>query len=165
MDIKEIKSLAQSECYDEALSECQKLLVDSSDDYVVILRLRAYIYTLKGDYNNALQVRKSILNTDLCVLRDYYLAANNALSIGNYQQATVWFNKVLQLGKKKNEKWFESAAFFSLAYAKMELGHYNEALDYLKYVELIEPDCEMALPIGGMCTISQLRKEIANRGK
>ncbi|MHC1727571.1 MAG: tetratricopeptide repeat protein [Syntrophobacteraceae bacterium] len=163
MDLKEIKALAESGRFDEAIAKCEKILDGSSEKMVEILRVRAFVYTLWGHYDKAKEDREAILGTGQGVLSDYYLAGDNALSSGNFSQASFWLREVLRLGQEQNENWFESAAYFLLAFAQMELGNYREAISNLDRAVHIDPHCAMPLPSLGTWDHNLLRTEIQRR--
>jgi hypothetical protein len=69
------------------------------------------------------------------------------------------------LGEEQSEDWFKSAAYLFLAYAHMELGEYEEAVDNVDAAMVVEADCAMPLPEVGMCSAEQLKKEIMRRAR
>lgn len=160
--LTEIEALAKQERYREALDECEKLL-ELFPCNLDVMRTRAYVFARSGDYNSALQDRKTILAKDGKQLNDYYLAANNALAIREFAQASVFLDELLSLGREQNESWFESAALFLQAYVQMELEVFKSALSCLDKAVDIDPDCSLPLPGIGYCTANQLRIEIESR--
>lgn len=163
MDLKKIKSLAEEEKYEQALEECNEYLKKFPDRKADILRVRAYTFSLLGNYESALQDRKIIFEIGESTIKDYYLAANNALSLGEYKQACIWLDEVLRIGKDQNETWFDSGAYFLLAYAQMELKCYKEAINNLNNAVCCDPNCAMPLPNLGLWKHDRLKQEIEYR--
>jgi tetratricopeptide (TPR) repeat protein len=162
LSLKRIKTLAEQEHYADALAVCEEVLEVHPGNRADILRTRAYVFALSGDYQRALQDRRMILDLGKGTLGDYYLAADNALSAGDFIQASTWLKEVLRLGNKQNEKWFESASYFLLSYTQMELGNYEEALSNLESAISRDPKCAMPLR-EGIWDDGRLRKEILRR--
>jgi len=165
MDLKKIKSLAEKGSYREALEECDQYINNFPEKKNDGLRTRAYVLALSGDYEGALQVRKTIIDMGEGRLRDYYLSGDNALSLGKYKEASGWFKEVLRKGAEQNETWFDSAAYFLLSYAQMELCNFDDALKYLENAISREPDCSMPIPNKGVWDTHRLKEEIINRKK
>lgn len=164
MDLKQIETLARQKRYEKALIECEKLLQDAPEKKVDILRVRAHVFARSGDYPHAVMDRKMIIEGGEATTKDYYRSADNALFAGQFAQAAIWFEDVLRLSKEQNETWFESASYFLLAYAQMELKQYAEALASLDNAIAIEADVSMPLPgMCGMCNSQQLLDEIKRR--
>ena len=163
MNLKEIEALAKQRNYEEAIAECNELLLTDPGNKIDILRIRAYVYGLIGDYRNALEDREAIFALRKGDMRDYYLAGDDAIDFGDFERAVAYLEEVLRLGNEQNEKWFESAAYLLLAYAQYELGQYDDALVNIDYAIVDDPDC--ALPLGtlGMCDHKRLRQEIHRR--
>ncbi len=160
MDVRQIKSLADKRQYEAALAECEKLLHESEDCNPDVLRVRSYVFALRGDYQRALQDREAVFEMGEGTIKDYYLGADDAISAGNFTLAAKWLNEVLRLGEAQNEIWFESATYFLLAYVYMKLGQYQEAIINLDNAHAIESDIAMPLPGLGMCDHNRLREEI-----
>ena len=165
MELDEIKRLAEQDHYEEALAKCEELLNGIPEKKTEILRVRAYVFALLGDYESALKDREAIFKMDKGILKDYFLAADNALELGDFIRAVGWLKKLLRLGKEHNETWFESSAYFLLAYAQMELGHYDDAIVDLDCAISLEANCSMFLPNLGMWDHNRLKEEIHRRAK
>jgi tetratricopeptide (TPR) repeat protein len=163
MELKHIKAIAEKGEYDRALTECEKLLRGPGPKKTDILRTRAYVFALSGDYGNAVKDRQAIMEMGEATVDDYFLAANNALSAGNVKRASVWLKEVLRLGEEQNETWFKSASLFLLAYSEMELRQFSNAHLSLSRAIAIEPACAMSLPGMGMCNHKKLEDEIRKR--
>lgn len=164
MDLKRIDLLGKQKRYEEALAECEKLLQETPEKKVDILRARAHVFARSGDYQHAVADRIAILEMGEATIRDYYRAADNAIFAGQFALAAGWFREVLRIGEEQNEEWFKSASYFLLAYAQMELGQYPEALTSLNAAIAIESDVSMPLPcMCGMCSPQQLGEEIRRR--
>lgn len=167
MNLKKTKMRAKKRRYEEALASCNELLKNFPEKKSDILRTRAYTYALMGDYDRAVQDRKTVLEMDEGLLKDYYLAASNALSLGMFSQASAWLKELLRLGEEQKETWFDSAAYFLLAYSQMEQGYYEEAIANLDRAVSISPDCFLPLPkpgaYDGVWDHNRLRKEIQRR--
>lgn len=165
MDLKKIKSLAEQGNYREALEECAQYINNFPEKKSDGLRTKAYVLVLSGDYEGALRARKTIIDMGDGRLKDYFLYGNNALSLGKYEDASDRFKEVLRKGAEQNETWFDSAAYFLLSYAQMELCNFDEALKYLENAISCEPDCSMPLPNKGVWDKHRLKEEIINRKK
>lgn len=163
MSLKEIKSLAEQARYHDALTECTKLFQDPQANKADVLRTRAYVFALSGDYERAIRDRETIFSMGEGTIRDYYLAADHALSSRDFAQTCAWLNEVLRLGEDQNEAWFKSAAHFLLAYAQMALGQYEEAIANLDRAVVVESSVAMLTPELGMCNQDRLRQEILKR--
>ncbi len=164
MNIKYIKSLSKQKKYDEALVACDNLLQELPESKADILRVRASVHTRMSNHESALQDRKTLFDMQDGKISDYYLAADNALNIRDFEFSSVLLKEVLQLGYAQNEKWFESGAYFLLAYAQMELGQYDDSIAYLDHAASLEADIAMPLPgICGVCGYGQLLDEINKR--
>lgn len=165
MNLNRIKTLVEQKKYDEALASCENILQEMPEKKADILRVRASIFSRSGNYERALQDREELLEMSECGISDYYLAADNALSAQKYAKACSWLNNVLKLGEEQKDTWFNSGAYFLLAYAKMELGQYIPAITDLDRAVSIESDVGMPLPgMCGICSHQQLREEILRRG-
>jgi len=160
-EIAEIKMLAERGDLETAMKRCNHLLGTPSASTIDLLRLRAYLHALAGQYTQAVADREEAFKTGADTIRDYYLAADNALSAGLWEKAENWFGQVLRLGEKENEKWFRAASFFLLAYAKMELQQFSSAREALGLAIEEEPDISMPVPgLCGMLSADQLSAEI-----
>jgi tetratricopeptide (TPR) repeat protein len=92
------------------------------------------------------------------------LGADNALSGHQFEAAARLFRELLKLSHMQGETWFDSGAYFLLAYTLMEMGQYDEALENLDRAIVIEPDVSMPVPdFCGMLTPNSLRTEILKR--
>lgn len=163
MDLEQVKLLAQQDRYDEALAECEKWLREAPNRKADILRIRAYTLARQGDYERALQDRESIFQMEDGTIRDYYLAANNALMAGHLPKAASWLKEVVRRGKDQDETWFEAATRFLLAYVLMESGDLRGAKRDLDLAIAMDPDCAMPLPGLGVWNCNRLREEIERR--
>ncbi len=164
MNNETIKLLVKENKYDEALSVCKAMLEYCDlNDRPEILRMRAYTYSHMGDYLRALTDREEVLQLGECTLKDLYLTADNALNLGEFKLASSVLKDLLELGAKQNEHWFDSAAYFELSYAQMELGNYKESLTNLEKAIDVEPNCAMPLPSQGMVGYEKLKREITRR--
>lgn len=164
MSLKKIEQLAKMGLYEEALIACDDLFKEQNFNKVDVLRTRAFVFARSGDYGSAVRDREAIIETGKGEIRDYYRAADNALSAGQLTKATIWFEIVLKLGKEINETWFKAASYFLLAFTQMELGSYDAALSNLQNAVIADPDVSMPLPhLCGMCGHEQLRNEILKR--
>lgn len=162
-DIASIKRLAEQRRYNEALEACENFLNHFPERKAEVLRIRAYVFSLQGEFSRALNDREAVFAAGEGTIRDYYLGADDALSAREFDQAVEWLNEVLRLGKEQNEHWFDSAACFFLSDAYMELGQHTEAISSLDRAVAIESDIAMPIPHIGMCTAEQLRAEIKRR--
>lgn len=165
-DLKEIEKLIKEGRYDEALLECEENLEENSVEKVDILRAHARVLARCNNYERAIQDCEIIFEAGEGTLRDYYRAADYALSAGQFAQAAIWFKEVLQLGEEQNEAWFKAASYFLLAYAQMELGQHHEAITSLDGAVAVEPDVAMPIPsMCGMCSHQLLREKIKRQSK
>jgi len=163
MDIKEIKMLAGQGRYHEALSECNELLSKRFNGKAELFRVRAYVYSLMGDYEKALQDRKEIFILDEAKIRDYFQAGDDALTLRDYEQAIALLKTAIKLGSEQRESWFDSAAYFLSAFAQMELYRFEDAIKDLNKAVELDPNCSMPLPEIGMWDHHRLREEILRR--
>jgi tetratricopeptide (TPR) repeat protein len=162
--LKRIDKLAKEHRYEEALGECNKLLKEVPMAQLDILRMRSRIHARCNDFEQSLIDFSMIVETGEATIRDYYSAADCALSAGKFAQAASCYKEVLRLGEEQNETWFRSASFFLLAYAQMELGQFQEANQNLDSAIAAEANVAMPVPsMCGMCTHQQLREEIRHR--
>lgn len=158
-----IKSLVEQNEFGQALAECEKLLFAHPENSADVLRIRAFVYASSGDYASSLRDREKILELSECMMKDYYLAAEQAIYAGQFAKATTWLKETVRLGHSKNDTWFESSSNFLLAYAQLELGNCAEALKYLDMAVNLENDIAMPLPNTTICTHSELRDLILAR--
>jgi tetratricopeptide (TPR) repeat protein len=164
MELERIELLARQNRYDEALAFCEKLLQGDQENTTNILRTRAFIFARSGQYEYAMQDFQTIFGMGEGAISDYYLAATHALSARQFTQAITWLEEVLRLGKEQQEEWFESATYFLLAYAQMELGQLPEAIMNLNLAVAVDADVAMPLPRRrGIYSHKQLRDEIERR--
>lgn len=163
MQIGDIKSLRNKGDYNAALAGCCELLgLDESN--VDVLRLRASIYALKKSYKEAFQDYCAVITSGSARIGDYYLAADTALSLQEYQQACEWLQRVVEIGAEIEDDAFDSAANFMLAYAKMQMRDYVGALRYLEYAEAKDPNISLPFPGEvGVASALHLRSEIGRR--
>ena len=165
MNAKQIRALADRKQYLDALAECENSLRTGNEDHLEILRARAYVLSLMENYGAALEDWYRILETGEQQIRDYFLAANDALYAVDLTKAITWLGDVLRLGKEQNVTWYASSAHLLLAYAQMELGQYGEAIQNVNKAEAEEADCAYPIPDVGMCSVNQLRAELERRGR
>lgn len=166
LNFEQIDRLIRKRRYKEALCKCEIAQGTSPSEQADVLRMRARIFARCDDYERALQDCGTIFEMGEGAIRDYYRAADYALSAGQFSQAEAWFNKVLLLGEEQNEAWFKAAAYFLLAYSQMELNQYSEAIKNLDRAVAVEPDVAMPIPsMCGLCSHQQLREEIRGRTK
>jgi tetratricopeptide (TPR) repeat protein len=155
--------LANSRDYAEALGACNTLLQSPSADSDEVLRIRAYVYSRSGQFDRAIDDYCALLESGRAELRDWYLAADNALEAARYQDAAKWFAEVICLGDAQGETWFRSASIFYLAYCKLMLGDTAEALRLVSLVSSLDPDIELYLPSLGTCNAGRLHAEICKQ--
>lgn len=158
-----IKTLAKRGEYDAALSHCQQLLDAGELSPPEIHRLRAFVYSIKGDYISALVERDQVIQSDACELKDLYLAADNALYVNQFSTCIDYLDQLLRRSKAENEKWFDSAAQFYRSYAFMHLGDFDAALESLGLASESEPDISMPIPGNSTWDCARLKKEIASK--
>lgn len=164
-DISRIKFLANKRRYDEALALCDKLYCQESGDYIDILRARAYVHSMSGNYDCAIRDYRIILESGEAELGDWYLAADNALEAERYTDAVELFSEVIRLGELQNNTWFRSAALFYLAYGLLMTGKPGEAMNSLSLAVSMSPDIRLYLPRLGVSDAERLRVEIAKSSK
>lgn len=164
-EIASIKSMINRRSYDEALEACETLLKNGIAHQTQVLRLRASIHSRQGDFNKAINDYELILSSGESELRDYYLAADNALEAMHFVDAASLFEKVLQLGNSESEDWFLSATLFYLSYCKTMIGDLNSAKAYLAQIEATDPSVELFLPGLGISNLNTLRSEITKRDR
>ena len=163
--IREIKALADQGEFDDALTKCNFLLAQMPEMRSDILRIRAYVYSLQGMYEQAIDDRNELIGSGDGMLRDYYLLGDNSLSLGRFADASKSLQEVLRLGAEQNETWFDSAALLLLSYAHMELGRLQEAIQCLDQAIDKDPECAIPMPGQGMVSHQQLREEINRRNQ
>lgn len=164
-EIARIKSLANKRNYSEALYECNALLQSGKIGSADILRARAYVYSRSGDFDSAINDYRAILESADAELRDWYLAADNALEAERYSDAAKWFSGVVRLSDLQGESWFHSAALFYLAYCWLMIGNSEDALNSLSLSSSMDPGIELYLPRLGMCSVQKLRGEILKQAR
>lgn len=163
MNIKTIKNLRSRGEYDAALEACCKLL-QQDEKYFDVLRLRASIYALKRMYSEALQDYQYLIGFGSAKVSDFYLAADVAVSLRRYEQASEWLQRVVELGRENENDAFDSAAYFMLAYVQMQKCDYENALNSLMAAQLKEPDISLPLPGEiGVISPQDLKNEIYKR--
>ena len=158
-----IKNLAKQGEFDTALSHCQQMLDAGELSTPETHRLRAFVYSIKGDYNSALVERDHVIESADCELRDLYLAADNALNSNHFSTCVDYLDQLLHRSKVENEKWFDSAAHFYRSYAFMHLGEFDAALESLGLASESEPDISMPIPGNATWDCARLRKEIISK--
>ena len=163
MQISEIKNARNRGDYDVALAGCLELLGRDEGD-MGALRLRASIHSLKKNYKEALQDYRSVIASDSVRISDFYLAADAALLLEEYEQACEWLTRVVEIGAEIEDDAFDSAAHFLLAYSQMQTCKYEQALESLK--NAVAKDPKVALPLpgeSGVASAQHLRTEINKR--
>lgn len=164
MGLNKIKQLLRDKRYDEARAQCVEWRVLHPEDMVEILRITAESNYLQRRDEDSFDNWMEIINSGKAVLKDYYLAGNSAINISRFDDAEYLFQKVIALGKEQSDEWFSSAALFLLAYSKMYLGKFDEALLSLDEAAKADSECAMPLPgYKGLLTHNQLRQEILRR--
>lgn len=163
MQINQIKKARDRGDYDLALAACDELLKQDAES-ADALRLRASVHALKGSYAEALQDYQSAISLGSARLSDFYLAADTALLLEKYGLACEWLARVVEMGAESGNDAFDSAAYFLLAYGKMQGGRYEEALSYLEKAEAADVNIAMPLPgESGVASAQHLRAEIRRR--
>lgn len=162
-ELLKAKSLAERGEFGEALRVCAELLAGQHGDSVEILRTRAHVYALMGDYELALVDRKSIIDQQSCALSDIYLAADCAMKAQRFDDAIRWFKSCISLGEREGDAWFRSASLFYLAFCEMTTGRLDDALESIDLASSQEPRIELPVPGRGMCSDSSLKGEIRRR--
>lgn len=147
MNLVDIKKLAETGKIINALNAINFILHDRDDDNLEALRIRAYVYNLNRNYSEALADRLKIVSSTEPKLKDYFLAANAALYIKSYHLAVDLLDNLLEKGAEKNNNWFNSTAFFLLAYCYMQEGDYKKASINLDKAEFIETDVSIPIPL------------------
>lgn len=159
MSYKDVKKLIQGCELDEALEICSLKRQQDLISEIECYRLRANIYGKHGKYNQALAEWSSLLLSSGAELRDYYLAADDALSAKEYVLAEAWLKRLLEKSEIENEPWFDSSALFFLVYIKIKQREHEEAIQYLERLVAIAPDCEVAIPNEGFMSVADLKKK------
>lgn len=159
----EIKRLIEKDRLDEALNECDRRLIEDDEDTAEILRLRSHANALSGKYQNAIRDYEIIFEKNVGTIADYYQAAFHALNAFEVEKAVDWFQVVLRLSEEEKDHWFNSAAYFYLSFAHMELQNFQAANDYLDLAIACDSNITMPIPKVGMCNHLQLRDEIGHR--
>ena len=159
-EIARIKSLANSREYDEALAACDALLQSGAGASADVFRVRAYVHSLSGNLDHAIDDYRTLLASGDAQLRDWYLAADNALEARRYHDAAEWFSEVIRLGDLQGETWFRSASLFYLSYCRLMTGDLEEAMNLLSLASSLDPDVELYLPSLGTCRAEKLQAEI-----
>jgi len=162
-EIARIKSLANRRDYGEALAACDALLQSGSGDSADVLRVRAYVHSRTGNFDSAIDDYRALLVSGKAQLRDWYLAADNALEAERYQDAAEWFSEAIRLGDLQGETWFRSASLFYLSYCRLMAGDPEEAMSMLSSATSLDPDIELYLPGLGACSAGKLQAEIRKR--
>lgn len=162
-EIARIKSLANSRDYGEALAACDALLRSGEGESAELLRVRAYVHSRSGNFDRAIDDYRVVLESGDAQLRDWYLAADNALEAERYTDATEWFSEVIRLGDLQSETWFRSASLFYLSYCRLMIGNPEEALNLLSEASSLDPEIELHLPRLGTCSAQKLQAEILKR--
>jgi tetratricopeptide (TPR) repeat protein len=157
---RRVDLLVKQGLLDEALAQCDFLIVQHPEWRVDIIRLRAYTYARKGMYPQAISEREALIESGDGMLRDYFQLGDNLLSAGRFAAASESFQEVLRLGAEQNESWFESAALLLLAYAQLRLGQLQLAIVYLDRAVAINPESAMPVHGEGMLTHQDLRIKI-----
>ena len=160
-----IKALVEAGNFNLAIDECDKLLLENPDSTQDILRFRAFVYAASGDHKKSMADREKVLSLGQCLMKDYYLAAEQAIYTGDFIKATNWLQEVLRLGDAEGDAWFESASRFLLSYAHYSLGNYSAALIDLEKAVNQEHDIAMPLPINesSLCTHAELKELILGK--
>lgn len=162
-EIARIRSLANRRDYGEALAACDALLQSGLGDTADVLRVRAYVHSRSGNFDSAIDDYHALLVSGKAQLRDWYLAADNALEAERYQDAAEWFSEVIRLGDLQGETWFRSASLFYLSYCRLMTGDPAEAMSLLSSASSLDPDIELYLPSLGTCSAEKLQAEIRKR--
>lgn len=68
--------------------------------------MRAHIHAMAGDYASAISYYRVILESGSAELRDWYLAADNALEAERYTDVVELFSEVIRLGGCKAKHGF-----------------------------------------------------------
>lgn len=164
-ELEQIKSLARERRYSDALAMCEAVARSAEIPVIDMLRVRAHVLALSGNYDLELIDRELILNNVAVKLGDYYLAAECALRSERPERAVTLFETLLQKERSEGGTWFRGGSYFLLAYSEMTLGRYDKALCDLAEAEATEPDCEMPVPedLNSLWTVERLRSEIIRR--
>ena len=163
MNLEDIKALLSGGELEAALVECNELL-ESDARNIDALRMRASINSLLKRYMVSLSDYQMIVRFSCSRIGDFYLAADAALLAQDYGQAIEWLAQVIDIGEQIRDDAFESAAYFLLAFARMQERTFDLALDSLG--RAVAKDAGIALPlpgVPGLATARDLRAEIRRR--
>ena len=164
VNLTDIKRMVDKGEYTEALNKIDILLEQDDETYYEALRIRAYIYNLKESYPKALQDRLEIVRSEQPKLKDYFLAAYEALYTKDYLLARDLLMELLEKGRASDNNWFDSAAYFLLAYCYMVEGDYEAANKNLNISEAIEKDVSIPIPlVTKSYNVNLLRSEIEKK--
>jgi tetratricopeptide (TPR) repeat protein len=163
--IGKAKVLAERGQFDEALAECEAAIRNVAGRRDAVLRVRAYVNSLKGDYHRAIEDRTEIIRSGQGELGDYFRLGDNFLAVAEFDQAKKWFAELLRRGSDAHDDWFTSVALLLSAYCEMELGLFDLAVSTAQRVREIDADCQVPVPARGLWNVDRLLLEIDSRRK
>jgi tetratricopeptide (TPR) repeat protein len=129
------EKLAKSKNYESAIQSCIDYLTLVPADREG-LRLLAFIYSLKRDYNNAINVISEVIelcedNPEPC---DHFNWGRWALEERDFKQAASSFLKVIELCKRYEDNYYLESAYLFYAVALVELSLTNKAIEALSHI-------------------------------
>jgi tetratricopeptide (TPR) repeat protein len=161
-NLSAIRRARNSGAYEIALKGCEELLSYDRND-TDALRMRAGVLSLLKRYEEAFDDYQTITQLGPKKAADYYLGSNIAFELGEYEIGCVWLQQVLAIGEIKGDDAFDSAAYFLLAYGKMQQVAYGDALDWLTRAEAVDSSVSLPLPgESGVVTSQHLRARITS---
>jgi tetratricopeptide (TPR) repeat protein len=151
--------------YESALEGCNAILESNPDD-ADALGLRATVYMLMKDYQQALADHVAVTSSPSPKVKDFFLAAETAYLLRDYVLACDFLRRCIDIARERNDDYFDSASYLLLAFGLFKQGKYSEARSAAGIAK--EKDPEASYPIPGenrFVDVSGLLAEIAQASR
>jgi tetratricopeptide (TPR) repeat protein len=163
MNLADIRSARDRRDYESALNGCRHLL-DLDPENLDVLRLKATVLMMMKCNGEALADHQAIIGSRSIRTADYFLGANTAFVLGEYDLGCSWLDRALELDAKNDDRPYTATVRFLRAYGLMQLERYEEALCELAIAERESPTIALPLPgESGIASARHLRAEIVRR--
>lgn len=156
--IDKIKDLIRKRSYDEAFHLMENLLRDDETMLFEICRLKSWAFSRQANYRSGWEAILPVVESEHALIADFHTAALWSLYDDQLDRSREWFLQVIHKGVEQNNLWFESSAYFYLAYIYAKLRDPLKAKNYLEMSGDVNNENRIVVPQEGALNRRELRK-------